>query len=67
MPFVIKSIRTIPAILHLKIFLLLLKKLNKIMAGNTGKTFTEIERDADRDYYMSAEEAKKYGIIDKVL
>ena len=42
-------------------------KLNKIMAENTGKTLTQIEKDADRDYYMSADEAKKYGIIDKVL
>lgn len=42
-------------------------KLNKIMAENTGKTLSQIEKDADRDYYMSADEAKKYGIIDKVL
>ncbi len=42
-------------------------KLNKIMADNTGKTIAQIERDADRDYFMSADEAKKYGIIDKVL
>lgn len=42
-------------------------KLNQIMANNTGKTLVQIEKDADRDYYMSAEEAKKYGIVDKVL
>ena len=42
-------------------------KLTKIMADNTGKTVAQIEKDADRDYYMSAEEAKKYGIIDKVI
>ena len=42
-------------------------KLNKIMADNTGKTVAQIEKDADRDYYMSAEEAKKYGLIDKVI
>jgi ATP-dependent Clp protease, protease subunit len=42
-------------------------KLNKIMSENTGKPVGQIEKDADRDYYMSAEEAKKYGIIDKVL
>jgi len=42
-------------------------KLNKIMSENTGKPVAQIEKDADRDYYMSAEEAKKYGIIDKVL
>ncbi|MFA5934755.1 MAG: ATP-dependent Clp endopeptidase proteolytic subunit ClpP [Candidatus Paceibacterota bacterium] len=42
-------------------------KLNKMMAENTGKTLAQIEKDADRDYYMSADEAKKYGIIDKVI
>ena len=42
-------------------------KLNKMMAENTGKTVVQVEKDADRDYYMSAEEAKKYGIIDKVI
>ena len=50
-----------------KQILKLKEKLNRIMADNTGKTLTQIERDADRDYYMSADEAKKYGIIDKVL
>ncbi len=43
------------------------QKLNKIMAGNTGKTQTEIEKDVERDYYMNADEAKKYGIVDKIL
>jgi ATP-dependent Clp protease protease subunit len=42
-------------------------KLNKLMADNTGKSISQVEKDADRDYYMSAEEAKKYGIIDKVI
>jgi ATP-dependent Clp protease protease subunit len=42
-------------------------KLSQIMAKNTGKSLTQIEKDADRDYYMSADEAKKYGIVDKVL
>lgn len=42
-------------------------KLSQIMAGNTGKSLAQIEKDADRDYYMSADEAKKYGIVDKVL
>jgi ATP-dependent Clp protease, protease subunit len=50
-----------------KQILKLKEKLNKMMAERTGKTFAEIERDADRDYYMSADEAKKYGIVDKVL
>ena len=50
-----------------KQILKLKEKLNRMMAERTGKTFAEIEKDADRDYYMSADEAKKYGIIDKVL
>ncbi len=41
--------------------------LNNIMAKNTGKPLSQIQKDMDRDYYMSAEEAKKYGIIDKIL
>ena len=41
--------------------------LYEILAKHTGKTMEEITRDCDRDYWMSAEEAKTYGIIDKVL
>ena len=40
------------------------KKLNAIMAENTGKDVDPIERDCERDYFMSAEEAQAYGIID---
>lgn len=43
------------------------KKLNRILAKNTGKSEKQIEKDSDRDYYMSAEEAKKYGVIDEIL
>ncbi len=43
------------------------KKLNEILAGNTGKSLEEIERDCERDHFMSAEEAKEYGLIDKVI
>ncbi len=42
-------------------------KLNKILAANTGKAIEEIERDTDRDYYMSAQEALEYGIIDQII
>jgi ATP-dependent Clp protease protease subunit len=42
-------------------------KLNRIMAENTGHTPEEIERDTDRDYYMTAQEAKAYGIIDEIV
>ncbi len=41
--------------------------LNKILAKNTGQTLSKIEKDGDRDFFMDANEAKKYGIIDKVL
>jgi len=43
------------------------ENLNKILANNTGQPITQIEKDSDRDYYMSSEEAKKYGLIDSVL
>ncbi len=41
--------------------------LNKILAKNTGQTLAKIEKDVDRDFFMDAEEAKKYGIIDEVV
>ena len=43
------------------------KKLNEMRAANTGKPIEVIEKDTDRDYYMNAEEALAYGIIDKIL
>lgn len=43
------------------------KRLNNILAKHTGKTIEQVERDADRDYYMSAEEACEYGLVDKVM
>ena len=43
------------------------KKLNEILANNTGKPLSVIEVDTERDYYMSAEEAREYGIIDGIL
>ena len=42
-------------------------KLNKILAFNTGKDIEVIERDTDRDNYMTSDEALEYGIIDKIL
>lgn len=41
--------------------------LNQILVRHTGKTLESIQRDTDRDYFMSAEEAKNYGIIDHVI
>ena len=43
------------------------KTLNETIAKHTGKTAAQIEKDSDRDYYMSAEEAKTYGIVDHVV
>ncbi|MEI6238142.1 MAG: ATP-dependent Clp endopeptidase proteolytic subunit ClpP [bacterium] len=43
------------------------EQLNKILANNTGQPLSRIEKDADRDFFMSSDEAKKYGIIDKIL
>ncbi len=43
------------------------KKLNSILSENSGKDVAQIEKDADRDFYMSAEEAKDYGLIDRVF
>lgn len=42
-------------------------KLNKIMALNTGKDISVIERDTERDYFLSCDEALEYGLIDKIL
>lgn len=42
-------------------------RLNKIMAQHTGQKIATIEKDSDRDHFMSATEAKKYGIVDKIV
>jgi ATP-dependent Clp protease, protease subunit len=42
-------------------------RLNKILAKHTGQTIAAIEKDTDRDRFMTAEEAKKYGIVDKII
>jgi len=53
----------IPArhIVHIK------EKLNKLLAKHTGQKLEKIERDTDRDFYMSAQEAKEYGLIDEII
>ena len=43
------------------------KKLNEILAANTGQPIEIVEKDTDRDHYMTAEEAKEYGLIDAVI
>ena len=42
-------------------------KLNRMLAENTGKPLEEIQRDVERDYFMTAAEAQAYGLIDKVV
>lgn len=43
------------------------ENLNKILAKSTGKSIEQVEKDSDRDYYMTADEAKKYGIVDEII
>ena len=43
------------------------EKLNKIIASHTGQALAKVEKDTDRDFYLTAEEAKKYGLIDEVI
>jgi len=50
-----------------KQILKLRENLNKMLAKNTGQPLSKVEKDVDRDFFMSADEAKKYGIIDKIL
>jgi len=53
--------------IHAQEILRMRSDLNKILAQHTGQNIRKIKKDTERDYFMSAEEAKKYGIIDKVL
>jgi ATP-dependent Clp protease protease subunit len=50
-----------------KEILFLRERLNKELADNTGQPIEKIERDVERDYFMSAEEAKAYGVVDAVI
>jgi ATP-dependent Clp protease, protease subunit len=43
------------------------KRLNEIIAKHTGKPLDIVEKDTDRDYFMSAEEAISYGLVDKII
>ena len=53
--------------IHAKEILRMKKELNKILAKNTGQSIRKIEKDTERDFFMNAEEALKYGLIDKIL
>jgi len=50
-----------------KEILRLKEQVNKILAKHTGQPLSRVEKDTDRDYYLTAEEAKEYGIIDEVI
>jgi len=53
--------------IHAQELLSMKKRLNKILADQTGQTMKKITDDTDRDFFMTAEQAKKYGLIDRVL
>ncbi len=53
--------------IHAKEILAIKAKLNAMMADHTGRSLEQVERDVDRDYFMSAEEARDYGLVDSVL
>ena len=53
--------------IHARQILKIKKRLSEILAKHTGQKFNKIEEDTERDYFMSALEAKKYGIVDKVI
>lgn len=53
--------------IHLKRLEVIKKRMNTILAANTGKPFEVVEADCERDNFMTAEEAKEYGLVDKVL
>ena len=54
-------------IIHLKRLEIIKKRMNQILADNTGKPIEVVTADCERDNFMSAEEAKEYGLIDKVI
>ncbi|MBQ8733136.1 MAG: ATP-dependent Clp protease proteolytic subunit, partial [Anaerotignum sp.] len=53
--------------IHAENILRIKNRLNSILAENTGKPVEEVERDTERDNFMTAEEAKAYGLIDDVI
>jgi len=53
--------------IHAKHILKIKEKLNKILSKHTGQKISKVANDSDRDYFMSAQEASKYGIVDKII
>jgi len=52
---------------HAKEILKMRDRLNEILADHTGQPLEKVQKDTDRDYFMSASEAKEYGLIDEVI
>jgi ATP-dependent Clp protease protease subunit len=53
--------------IHAEQIIKIKNKLNKILSERTGQPIEKVERDTERDFFMSAEEAKAYGIVDEVM
>ena len=53
--------------IHAEHILKIKDKMNRILSKHSGKKLSEIEKDSDRDFFMSAEDAKKYGLVDKII
>jgi ATP-dependent Clp protease protease subunit len=53
--------------IHLREVLATTRRMAEIIAHHSGKSVEEVERDIDRDYFMTAGEAKEYGLIDEIL
>lgn len=53
--------------IHTKRILSIKDKLNRILADITGKPLQKIEKDTDRDHFLTADEAKEYGLVDEVI
>jgi ATP-dependent Clp protease protease subunit len=53
--------------IHAREILKTREQLNRILAENTGQALEKIQLDTERDYYLSADEAKEYGLIDQVI
>jgi len=53
--------------IHAREILKTREQLNRILADNTGQPLDKIQRDTERDYYLSADEAKEYGLVDQVI
>ena len=53
--------------IHAKEILRMREELNRILASHTGQLLERVEKDSDRDFFMSPEEAKEYGLVDEVI